>query len=327
MNKKTLLGAFIIFSFVLTTLVTVPTVDAKQGEDSVGKPAFPGNSLYGRMHNPNFMYKWGNQNFGSFENLLKYLQENSHLWKKNKTGKTPCTFCEATTSSSTLVNVITKSATNIDDDSATLGATVELDEGETAEVWFKYGTTSSKLTSETDKVTLDDEDADSYTKEITGLDENTRYYYRVVAEDEEDNLDYGKILYFTTDETGTSEEVAPTVTTRTPAEITDDSATIRGRVEMEDFENGIVFFVYGTDEDSIDNIADDFDTFADIDESGDELNKAQVEDDLDGEASYEHEVEDLDGDTKYYYRVGAQYENEDGEDTLTLGETETLTTE
>lgn len=327
MKKKLLLGTLLVTTLALTALFSVSPAEAKQNGNGTAvtseNSAFPGNSLYGRMHNKHFMYKWGNQNFENFDALVAHLR----LYLKQKFQDRICTTTDCVQSTST-VNVITQTATNIDADSATLRGKIELDEDETADVWFTYGTTSAKLSSSTTKVEIAYGEEDDFTKNITDLKPETRYYYRAVAEDEDGKKDYGKILYFTTLDDGTITDVQePVVVTRAPGDITEDTVVIRGQVEMEDFDNGVVFFVYGKNATMVNDVDEDFDTFADIDESGEDLEKIQVDADLDGVSSYDEEIENLDGNTKYYYRVGVQYENEDGEDTLKLGDARSFTTE
>lgn len=331
MNTKTIMGTFVIFTMVLTTLLTATTVDAKQNNNGNGNGnsnghykslSFPGNSFFGRMHNPNFEYKyqWGTQNFENFDDLIERMREMLNTWREDHGTYDSCN------QDTTQVSVVTRSATTIDTDSATLRGKVNLDEGEVATVWFEYGTESSDLSSDTTSMELEYGDTAYFSKTISDLDSNTRYYFRSVAENE-DNVVYGSTFNFVTDTTDTADET-PYVSTRVPSNVTDDSVTLRGRVEMRDFDNGIVFFVYGTDEDTIDDVDNDFDTYEDIeDTSSDSLKKVQIEDELDGNASYVHDIEDLDNETVYHYRIGVQYENTDGEDVLKLGGVRTFITE
>jgi hypothetical protein len=323
MNKKFFLGTFVVFTLVLTAFVAVPSAEAKQDGKGHGNSNFPGNSLYGRLHNPHFAYKWGNQSFSEFEDYIAYMQQWINAWRSQNKHRN----CDCDNTSNTDIQVVTRSATSIDTDDATLRGKVHLDEDETATVWFEYGTSATNLNSDTNELTIEHEDDPNFSIEVDDLSADTRYYFRAVAEDEDGEKEYGYVLYFTTLDTDDSDEETPNVVTRSPADITDETAIVRGRVEMEDFDNGIVFFVYGTDENKILDVDDDFDTFEEITETSSLLKKVEVEDDLDGNASYEYEVKNLSTDTQYHYRIGVQYEDENGDDTLELGDLRSFRTE
>ncbi len=119
----------------------------------------------------------------------------------------------------------------------------------------------------------------------------------------------------------------PELTTRSVLNISDDSATLRGAVDMNDYRNGRVFFVYGEDESDVEDIAEDFTTYADIDESGDDLQKVLVDDDLDNSASYSRTVSGLDDNTDIYYSICVEYEDADDDDVIKCGEVRSFETE
>lgn len=119
----------------------------------------------------------------------------------------------------------------------------------------------------------------------------------------------------------------PEVETESAKKIEDDRATLRGSVDMMDFEDGEVFFVFGTDEDAIEDVEDDFDSYRDVDEDGDDLMKERVDSSLDGDADYEMTVTGLDEDTDYYFQICVGYEDEDGDDVLKCGGVDDFTTD
>ena len=213
--------------------------------------------------------------------------------------------------------VVTGTATDIEADRATLRATAYLDDADDADVWFEYGTKVNDLDDTSSKVTIDD-DEKTVERTITDLDEDTRYYYRAVMEDEEGDEYYGTVRSFWTVDADTSDD-EPTLITRSAQNIEDDRAELRGTVDMEDFDNGTVFFVYGTDQSQVEDVADDFDTYDAIDEDGADLQKVLVDQDLDGSESYAELVTSLDDDTLYYYAIGVAYENEDDDEVIALG--------
>ncbi len=122
-------------------------------------------------------------------------------------------------------------------------------------------------------------------------------------------------------------EDEPEVETRSASDINDDDAELRGYVDMNDFEDGEVFFVYGTDEDQIEDVEDDFDSYSDVDTDGENLRKVRVDSSLDDSDSYETRVTGLDDDTEYYFSICVGYEDEDNDDALACGEVEDFETE
>jgi uncharacterized repeat protein (TIGR01451 family) len=91
-------------------------------------------------------------------------------------------------------DVTTKNATNIDSTSATLNGRVD-GNGLSTRAWFEYGTNYS-LGHSTSQNSYGS-DSTNYNKSISGLRENTTYYFRAVAENSEDTV-YGDILSFIT---------------------------------------------------------------------------------------------------------------------------------
>ncbi|MEZ4104674.1 MAG: fibronectin type III domain-containing protein, partial [Candidatus Paceibacterota bacterium] len=216
------------------------------------------------------------------------------------------------------IDIKTLSARDIDKDSAELRGEIDFNSSDSAEVWFQYGTSINNLNRSTAKVDLDDSDSDLFTRTITGLEDNTLYYFRAVGEDEDGKTDYGTKLSFRTDRDNNDEE--PDVTTNSVRNIEDDRATLRGNVDMNNFDNGRIFFVYGEDEDQIEDVENDFDTYSEIAEDGDDLQKVLVDNDLDGNDSYSETVTGLDDDTRHYYSLCVEFENEDGDDKLICGD-------
>jgi hypothetical protein len=96
---------------------------------------------------------------------------------------------------------------------------------------------------------------------------------------------------------------------------------------MNDFRNGIAFFVYGEDSDEIKDVADNYDSYGDIVEDGDSLQKVRADDDLEGSESYEVRVTLLDDDTGHYFSMCVQFEDEDGDDVITCGSAKSFHTD
>ena len=226
------------------------------------------------------------------------------------------------------VEVTTKSATNIEEDEARLRGEIDFNASDYAYVWFEWGEDEDDLDEETSRIRLDDDDDEDFSARIRNLDEDEKYYFRAVAEDEDDEKDYGAIKSFRTDDDGKgSNDDEPEADTEEADDITDDSVELNGTVDMNDFRNGIVFFVYGEDEDQIDDVERDYDSYSDVDEDGDDLQKVKVDSDLDGKSSYRLDINGLDDDTDYYFAICVEYEDEDDDETLVCGSTEHFETD
>jgi hypothetical protein len=232
------------------------------------------------------------------------------------------------TSNNSDVDVQTLSATNIDEDSATIRAIVDMNSEDTAELYFEYGKSSGNLTLKTSRQSLDAaDDGDNQEEGISGLADNTRYYVRAVAVDENGDKDYGVTTNFVTDNDSSGNDNDPIVTTQTAQSIDADSAELRGEVDMNDFENGIAFFVYGEDESQVGDAEDDFDTYEAVDEDGEDIQKTLVDSDVDGTESIVRDITGLDGDTDMFFTLCVEYEKSNSDETLACGSVREFRTE
>ncbi len=223
--------------------------------------------------------------------------------------------------------IVTRTATDISDDDALLrGRINDFNRSDYADVWFEYDTDRSDLDMKTNTERIDEDEDEDFAHRIINLRGNTQYYFRAVGKDDDGDRDYGAILRFYTDD-DISNEDHPNVTTQSATDIQDDRADLRGYVDMDDFNNGEVFFVYGEDEDQIEDVEDGYDSYADVDEDGDDLQKVRVDTDLDSSDSYREEVDSLEDDTKYYFSICVGYEDEDNDDVVKCGSVRTFTTD
>ena len=124
-----------------------------------------------------------------------------------------------------------------------------------------------------------------------------------------------------------SNDDEPEANTDTARNVDEDSAELRGDVDMNDFNNGEVFFVYGEDEDQVEDIEDDYDEYGDIDEGGDDLQKIKVDSSLDNYRTYWQLVVNLDDNTDYYYQICVEYEDDDNDQVITCGGVEHFETD
>lgn len=99
------------------------------------------------------------------------------------------------------VVVETNSASNVDEDSATLrGEITDIDESEDYERYFEWGTDDDDLDNTATVSGTTDNEGD-FSKTISGLSDDRTYYYRACAESTDSNdEDCGSIRSFTTDE-------------------------------------------------------------------------------------------------------------------------------
>jgi len=189
--------------------------------------------------------------------------------------------------------VTTKKATGIGDRYATLNGQVD-GNGSFSWAWFEWGTDRNDLDDKTFEKSVGS-GLDNFDIHISGLDENTTYYFRAVAENDEGE-DFGSIFSFRTDDdnnNNSSNDAEPGVTTRGAVNISTTSATLRGEVDA----NGSstkVWFEYGTDRNDLDR------------ETNDESVGSGSSEDFDARIS------GLRRDTTYYFRAVA--ENDEGTD-------------
>lgn len=169
----------------------------------------------------------------------------------------------------------------------------------------------------------DDEDDDRYER---------RPYRRYIAseEDLQDYIDYLleliEELKDRRDRLNDNTDEEPVATTQSAINIENDEAELRGSVDMNDFKNGRVFFVYGEDENQVDDARDE-DRYSDIDEDSKDLQKVMVDNDLDNSDSYEERVTGLDDNTDHYFAICVEYEDEDSDDQLECGTVRTFETD
>lgn len=304
----------VIFTAVFGAVIPTPTAVASTQSLSYYNSAQPFNYMFNfRGVNRRITNQVEFRNF--LIELIAYLQELQDSMQSTSFGE---------------VEVATRAATNVTDDSAQLnGEITDFNDSDYATVWFEYSRTSSQLLTERSTTARIDNDENSdFELTLDDLRDDTRYYYRAVARDDRGRSDYGSTLHFTTGtDEDTTDDDEPDVITRSATDIEDDRALLRGTVDMNDFDDGEVFFVYGEDEDLIDDVEDDYDTYSDIEEDGDNLQKISIDSDLDGANSYEEEVTSLDNDRDYYFRICVDYEDMDNDNTLVCGDTRTFLTE
>lgn len=154
-------------------------------------------------------------------------------------------------------NVFTDPANNIDQDSATLHGELDEDGGDdNLNSWFEWGTSSGNLNRTANSGDVDN-DGEEFSKTITGLNDDTTYYFRACAENDE-ATDCGSIRNFTTDEEDNDDDnnnqvddtELPDVQTLSPIQVSSNFATVDGFYNA----NGCsvdTWFEYGTSQSNL----------------------------------------------------------------------------
>jgi hypothetical protein len=163
------------------------------------------------------------------------------------------------------------------------------------------------------------------------LKNNTIYYYRAVAEGDDGKYAEGLVKSFRFEgrsgsSNRTNDSDTPDVTTDEAENIGTTRATLTGDIDMNDAEDGYVFFVYGEDEDAIEDASDESE-YRDIDTDGDDIRKTVVDSRFDGDDNFEKVVSGLNRDTDYYFRLCVEFDDEDDDTTLECGDVESFTTD
>ena len=224
-----------------------------------------------------------------------------------------------------MIRALTGWATSVDDDHAYMWAGIWLRDASYAKVWFEYGREEDELDRRTAPVYFTNKNDSTYFKLVPKLRANTAYYFRVVAEDPTGKRSYGEIGTFTT--RYDIENEAPYVDTYGPTKVNGHSASVSALLDINDYEDGIAFMVYGESWDDVVNVANWYTTYKDIEERGDALQKVLIDKDLNGVIYTEQNLLYLDANTPYYVTFGIQYENADGNDVLIIGPAQGLTTQ
>lgn len=81
------------------------------------------------------------------------------------------------------------------------------------------------------------------------------------------------------------------------------------------------------DEDQVRDIEDDYDTYSEVDEDGDDLQKVLIDTGLDDRSSYHEDVFGLNDDTEYFFSICVEFEDEDNDDKIICGGVEDFETD
>ncbi len=240
----------------------------------------------------------------------------------------------------------TDDAINVESDEALLRGEVDMNDYVDGIVFFAYGEDEERVRRidldfdrfsrieeddenlQTARVGTDVRGDNEFERRVDDLDDGTEIFYQICVEYDgiRDDLVCGGVESFETD--GRSRKDTPDSDTGS-ATVSGTDAVIRGEVDMNDFIDGIVFMVFGTDRAEIIEVAEK-DEFDDVRQSGDKIQRVLVDSDLDGEDRYTVNANDLLDNTLYSYRICVEYEDEDedgdDENFLACGDIETFKT-
>ena len=223
-----------------------------------------------------------------------------------------------------MVRVSTTQASGVTDDRAFMRGSIALRKSPFATVWFEYGRDKHELSYRTSKKYVTTEDGKNFFELVPNLRDGTVYYYRAVSEDPLGKRSYGATYSFITRIDVKDER--PTIVVEAPKNIGGFEATVTALLDMNDFEDGIAFMVYGEDATAVGTIAQKYATYKSIREDGDRLQKVLVDNSLDGVFYANQKILYLDPNTVHYVTFGLQYENAEGQDVLLMGKVQRFTT-
>ncbi|MCB9809189.1 hypothetical protein H6776_02195 [Candidatus Nomurabacteria bacterium] len=118
----------------------------------------------------------------------------------------------------------------------------------------------------------------------------------------------------------------PDVTTDDAEDIGNHEAELNGEIDMNDAEDGLVFFVYGESRNRVEDVEDE-DEYRDINERGDSLQKVKIDSSFDGDDDFSEDIDGLQSNTRIYYRLCVEFEDENADKTLECGRVERFDTD
>lgn len=225
-----------------------------------------------------------------------------------------------------LLDVDTEAPSNVDNNSATLNGDL-ISGGPADTYYFAISSTSSNPTCDgpiglgtwtISASNIGGGTNPNFSADVTLVSGNN-YFYRACASRNGD-VDGGQVYSINNDDNGGDDE--PEADTENPDNVEEDSAELKGSIRMNDYNNGEVFFVYGQDENRIEDVESDYDEYDDVqnDEDSDDFEVVLLESnhDEDDWEDFEEEVSSLEENERYYYQICVGYNN-GGNDEITCG--------
>ena len=204
------------------------------------------------------------------------------------------------------LNVSTQSA-NVNNNDVTLNGS--LNSGNNAMLWFVYGNASQSLNCYNGPQTSFQEgphDASfAYHYNVNNLAPGN-YHYMACATVGSNTEAQGSIVNFHISNNDIiPTNITPEADTHSVGEVTKTTADLRGRIKMNDFNNGLVFFVYDTDENDISNVENSFNNYNEVDS----VSKTVVDNNngVNSWRNYYRSVSGLNTNDRYYYQICVNY--------------------
>ncbi len=193
--------------------------------------------------------------------------------------------------------------------SATFLGYVDRGSSPTAEAWFEYGT-GSTYTKRTDTIAITKSGRQTVKVAESDLSPGTRYNYRIVIEDQNGNRQYGQPLSFTTINKADTQSFVgrPVIETEGATYVSSRGAELAGFVSMNDYANGLVYIVYGTDRSDLLDL-DEYDKYEDIPVVRGVTSKFIINKDFSGRDRQVKKVTSLKSATRYYYVACVEYKS------------------
>ena len=235
-------------------------------------------------------------------------------------------------------SVETVSVNDADGDAVEFTGRLTFTHSGSVSAWFEYGLTTN-LTYSTVAQSISSRSTGSvvtFSATAPDFDTAKTYYYRAVVKGTDGRYIEGAIKSFRYDGSSYSSNSnnsshsssydTPEVTTDNAESIDTDTAELPGQVDMNDYENGIAFVVYGEDESMVEDV-DREDRYSDISTYSRDLRKVIVNSNLDSDRSFTATVYGLNDDTDYFFRYCVEYDDRDDGETLVCGDVEDFTTD
>lgn len=207
-----------------------------------------------------------------------------------------------------------------------------------ARVWFEYGK-NGNMSEQTGSKNVTNNN--SFVIEASGINGTGHFYYRAVAEDASGYRVYGGIQSLDSRSTSHSyndnyynnhsynhsnNSNVPDVTTNSARNINAYTADLRGDVDMNDFDSGLAFFVYGEDESQVDDASGES-RYSDISSDGRQLQKVQLSSNIDNTRTFSTNVSGLRSNTEHFFRLCVEYKDDNDDKTLECGDVENFDTD
>ena len=188
---------------------------------------------------------------------------------------------------SNYIAITSQNVSDASNNSVQLYGTALIKQSGTARFWFEYGLTRDVSYSTESREVSNARSGKTVSFNFTApdIDSAKTYYYRAVAEDASGRFAEGALKSFTYTSAGghsssnnSSDE--PEATTDDATNIDTDSAKLSGSIDMNDYENGLAFLVYGESESRVEDASDE-DRYDEVSTYGSDLRKVVLSTNLD----------------------------------------------